>query len=143
MIKIAFSELSKHHFQGALRKLANVPMRSPEAFKIKHILKHLESTNAAMSEAFKKDILAVYAEGGENGSQLPKPKSESEKLGLPFNALVGKEQEAKDALDSFGKRECTIPHTKLTGQFLLSVAEWTPAELIALDPILADLVEAV
>lgn len=115
-------------------------MRTPDVFKIKHIVKYLDDNRQKMQSAFKKDILNVYAEGGEDGSVPPKSGGDSMRLGLPFNALVGKEEAAKAALDDFGAREFSIPQTKLTGKLLLSVSEWSAAELTALAPILVDLV---
>ena len=139
MIKMRYSELSKVSFLQALGKLANVPMRDPKAFRIKHIITGIQKHKDAMGDAFKKDIMAVFASGGVDSKDPPAGRSAE--LGLPFLALEGKEDAAKAALEDFGKREVTVDQPKLSGDFIISVAEWSVAELSALEPIMVDIVE--
>lgn len=80
--------------------------------------------------------MSVYAEGGETGSV---PAGKSAELNLPFNALSGKELEAEAAVKAFGKREFTIPFTKIPSELLFASAEWSPIELQWLLPIVAEL----
>ena len=111
-------------------------MKTPEAFKVMHIGKAMQAENLKMRELFRTKIMAEYAQGGEAGSD---PQGESIKLKLPFNALVGKEVEAEEAIKNFGKREFTIPFKKITAEFLFSVGEWSPVELQSLEPLVAEL----
>lgn len=90
-----------------------------------------------MAENFKKDILSTYAVGGAEAPAQPTEEAANKKI--PFQPLEGKLDEAEVALKGFGKREFTIPFTKLTGELLLSVAEWSPAELTALEPVVAEM----
>lgn len=141
MIKLRYEQLSQRNFQGALAKLANVQIRSPEAFRIKHLLKEIQQQLDAMKDAFRKDIAGVYAVGG-NPENMAQPGTKSFELGLPFACIEGKEEDAKKAMDDFSKRECEVKQKKLTGELLISVSEWSAAELAALDPVLVDIVAA-
>ena len=141
MIRLRYEELSKTNFQQALHKMANVQLRDPKAFKIKHMVKDIQRCLDEMQAAFKKDILAVFSMDGD-GSEPALHGSKSQMLKLPFACVEGKEDEAKAALESFGKRECSIKANRLSGEFLLSISEWSAAELAALDPVLTDIVSA-
>jgi hypothetical protein len=138
MIKICYKELSQVNFQRAWGKLMNVPMKTPEAFRIKHIGKDLQVYSKEMQEDYKK-LLKEYAKGGV---QTPPVTDLCESLGLPFEAEDGKAESAKAALDKFGNIECHINQKPLTGEFLLSVSDWTPLELQALEPVLVPLTVA-
>lgn len=135
MIRLNYQQLSQINFQRAWTKLMNVPMKTPEAFRIKHIGKDLQEYSKQMQDDYK-GLLKEYAQGG---NQTPPVSDLCESLGLPFEAAEGMAEKAKEAIDRFGKIECHIGHKPITGDFLLSVAEWTPAELQALEPVLSDL----
>lgn len=137
MIKMSYEQLSSMNFQRAIQKLMNTPMKSPEAFKIKHIGKALQKHQTEMTEKFRKQILSQYAKGGEESKE---PVSEvAQKAGIPFEPLEGKLEEAKSAIENFGKQEFTVPHNKITGQYLISCAEWSPVELQFLEPVVSEL----
>lgn len=137
MIKMSYEQLSSMNFQRAMSKLMNTPMKSPEAFKIKHIGKALQKNQTEMTEKFKKEIIAVFAKGGE---ETKEPVSEvAQKAGIPFEPLEGKLEATKEAIEQFGKREFTIPQNKITAQYLISCAEWTPVELQFLEPVVSEL----
>lgn len=140
MIKMRYEELKESPFQQAIQKLASMPMKTPEAFRVKHIIQGLQKNLEDMQKKVKSDILAPYAKGGAESRLPPGPKSQE--FQLFFEAIEGKEEEAKKALDAFGKREFTLSFKKIRGDFLLSVGEWSVAELIALEPIVSDLAVA-
>lgn len=117
-------------------KLCSRPMKTPEAFKLKHLFTHFEKERENMHSAFRKDILSKYSKNGEAGAP---PQGKSRELNLPFETIEGKEEEAKKVIEDFGKRECVLPVKKITGEFLLSLGEWSPIELAALEPILVEL----
>lgn len=139
MIKLCYEELSQVSFQMAVGKLAQTKMNKPEAFRVAHILSALENERKQMHELFKKEILAKYAKGGLTAEP---PTGKSLEMGLPFTALDGQEDAAKTAMENFSKREFTVPHKKVSGEFLFSVSEWTPQELIALQPIVTEITVA-
>lgn len=136
MIEMHYEELSNTRFLHAVQKLASIPMKSPKVMSIMHITKHLQKHQDAMREAFQKDIVQRFA---INGSAVEMPTGLSLELKLPFNAIAGKEQECKEAIDQFGKRKFTIPFKKLTVEDLISFGEWSAAELSLLEPICAPL----
>lgn len=137
MIKMRYEELSKMDFLQAAQKLAQLPLKSPKAFRVKHIVKALEENRKKMSEAFKRDIQDKYATAGGEA-----PQGESLTLGLPFNALIGLEKECKEELEKFGKREAVIDQPKLDGETIFEMGSWSAMELVALEPIVSDLHEA-
>lgn len=137
MIKISYDELTKQPFQRAVQKLSAMPMNTPEAFRVKHIVKGLQKHLSEMGDKFRLEILAKYAKGGEE-APAGGVEGKSAELNLPFNAIEGVEDEAKDAITKFGKREVTVSFNKIRGDVLLSFGSWTAAELIALEPIVAD-----
>lgn len=139
MIKMRYEELSKVQFLQSVQKLASIPMKNPSVVKIMHIVKHLEKHRNEMRSKFEEDIVKKYAKGG---TAIEQPKGLSLELHLPFDALEGKENEALEMVEAFGKREFTIPMKKLTVEQLLDAGEWTAQELIALEPICVSLVVA-
>lgn len=139
MIKLCYEELSQVSFQMAVAKLSQTKMNKPEAFRIAHIVGALEQERKNMHELFKKEILAQYAKGGVTAQPA---EGKSAELNLPFSALDGKEEDAKTAMENFSKREFTVPHKKISGEYLLSVGEWTPQDLIALRPIVTEITVA-
>lgn len=133
---MSYEQLSSTHLQMAMQKLMNRPMKSPEAFKVMYIGKAMQAENEKMRSLFKSKILGEFSKGGEAGTE---PTGLSLKLNLPFDALEGKEEEAKQAIEAFGKREFTIPYGKISLDFLFSAGEWTPVELQFLEPLLLNL----
>ncbi len=137
MIKITYDELTKRPFQMAVQRLSGMPMNTPEAFRVKHIVKALQKALDEMGAKFRAEILAKYAQGGE-GAPAGNVEGKSLELKLPFQALEGMEEEAKEALANFGKREITVAFQKIRGDVLLAFGSWSPAELIALEPLVSD-----
>lgn len=85
-----------------------------------------------MRHSFQKDVVKVFRQDTKEFSK----DSKSLQMGLPFEAISGKEQEAKDAIDAFGKTQFELPMKKISSELLFSVGEWTPIELQHLEPIL-------
>lgn len=141
MIQMTYEQLTNRAFQGSVQKLAQMQLRTAEQFQVKHLIKGLQKNLDEMSDRFQKEILAKYAKGGDKAKQ-GNATGKSLELNLPFDALEGKEAEAKDAIKAFGERSFSVPGKKLSQDLLISLGAWTAGELIALEPIAADLVEA-
>lgn len=88
-----------------------------------------------MRESYNKDVVAKFSKGGEGRTA---PTGKSMELELPFDAVEGKEEECKAVLESFGTREVTVDHKKIRGDLLFEIAEWSVAELIALEPLVIE-----
>lgn len=138
MTNLSYDQLSKSDFQRAVQKLCSLPMRTPEAFKLKHLWASYQKEVDNMHDVFKKEIMAAYAVGGEKCNTPPSQASREHKL--PFDCIAGKEAEAAEKIKEFGKRQTALNCKKLSGEFVLSLGEWSGAELCALDPILVELV---
>lgn len=130
MIKMRYEELTSQHFLRAAGKLANMPMRSPAAFRVKHVVNALEKQRLAVQEEFKKDIMAKFAKGGETPEP---PTAEHLAMNLPFTPIEGVEKEAQHAIELFGKREFQLDQPKIPGHVLFEGGEWSAAELAALE----------
>jgi hypothetical protein len=136
MIRIAYDELGKMNFQQAVQKLANSQLRTPEAFLIKHLTKSMREGFFAMREAYVKEIQDKFAVTGKEGA--PEAGGKSAEMKLPFECKPGMEEEAKRALDGFGKKELVVDKRKIKADVLFQCNEWSPRELEVLEPILEE-----
>lgn len=127
MIKMRYSELSKVAFLQAVQKLANSPLKTPKAFKIKHIIDAIQRERDTVAGKYQKQILDAYEKKG------------GEVKDLGFACIPGKEEEAKKALEEFGSQTFEIKQTKIDGNLLFEVNSWTVAELTAMEPIVSEL----
>lgn len=140
MIKITYDELGKINLQQAVQKLANCPMRTPQAFAIKHITKALREGFFKMRDEYMKDVRDVFAVKGKE--EAPEAGGKSAEMQLPFECQAGKEQEAKQALDAFGKRLLTISKNKISPETLFQCGEWSARELETLEFMVEEPVDA-
>lgn len=112
-------------------------MRSPQVFRVKLIVQELQKNLDEIKNTVNNKIVSEFAVGGVSGRQPPTGKSKE--LGLPFLAVEGQEQAAKDYLDKFDAREVVIQQPKLSGDLVLSCGEWSVRELILLEPLMVDI----
>lgn len=136
MIKMSYEQLTQTKFRECIIKLSNAPMKTPQAFRIKHIIQALQKEQNGMKDNFQKEVVALYATDGVAG-EVKTP--EAMMKGLPFEPMEGKIEDAEKAMAAFGKREFTINQNKISSDLLFSVGEWSPSELIALEPLVAEL----
>lgn len=80
----------------------------------------------------------MYAAGGAEAAP-GNATGKSAELNLPFQAIEGKEEAAKEALQGFGKREARISQTKIRADVLLSLGAWSVAELVLLEPLYSEM----
>lgn len=130
MIQLSYGQLAQPQFRQAVRKLSQLTLKSPEDFRIKHILKAMTDFNKRMAEAFEK-IKSTYGE--EKGSKPPSGKSMD--FELPFLAVEGKEEECRKAIEALEHEKLEIPGKPLRESHITSLGDFTAAELIALEPI--------
>jgi hypothetical protein len=117
-------------FRQAFKKLSNATLKSPEDFRIKHIVKAVDAFNKSMAQEFFK-IRDTY--GQEKGTKAPMGKSLE--LELPFNVILGEEEECRKAIEAMEGRKLEIPGPALKESHLIRLCDWTSSELIALEPI--------
>jgi len=131
MIKVPYDELGKMNTQRAVQKLANSSFKTPQAFAVKFLTKAAREGFFKMREEYEKDIVGKFAVKGKE--QAVDAGTKSEEMKLPFTCQDGKEDEAKAALDSFGKKELVINKPKISAEVLFEINEWSPMELESLE----------
>lgn len=136
MIKIYYKKLGALATQNALDKLGDSPMRTPEAFRIKNIVKAAQAGVKKLQDELHGEILPTFS--AATGRVQQKPQGKSLELGLPFNVKDGKEEEAKKVLADFGERFIEIKSKKIDFKLLFEVNEWTPSELEALEDVIEE-----
>lgn len=134
MIKLKYDDFGRASFQQAVQKLKHSPMKTVQAFSIKHMVKDIEAGLKKLQFECSEEIFKKYAVGGEK-TVPPVAGGKSLELQLPFEATSGMEADAKQALDDFGNRTIELNRKKLNPGILFECNEWTPRELEALESI--------
>jgi hypothetical protein len=111
-------------------------MRTPAAFSVKHIVKSVEAGLKQFQKEAQEELFAKFAVGGVPGTEQVTGKSLE--LDLPCQCVEGKEEEAKAAFEAFGNRVLEIGGKKIAPEVLFECNAWSPRELEALEPIVAE-----
>lgn len=142
MIQVPYSLLAQMHFQQAVQKLANSPLKDPVAFQIKHMTKALRDGYFAMKEEYQKTIESKYAEKEAGKIVPPKEGSKAAELELPFACEDAKTGDLKGALDAFYAQKLKVEKKKIPFEVMFRANEWTPRELETLEAIIEEPTDA-
>lgn len=138
MIQIRYKDLGTPGFQHSLHKLRQSPMRTPAAFAIKHIIKALDKALLDFQKEAEDNLFGKFAISGKTPGQGEEVTGKSKELELPCQVKDGMEDEAKAAFEAFGEKRLEIGGKKIPPEVLFECNAWSPRELEALEPIVAE-----
>ncbi len=113
-------------------------MRTPAAFSIKHIVKSLDKGFIQFREEAEKELFSKFSVTGKTPEPQAPITGKSLELELPCQCPEGLEEEAKAAFEAFGNRVLEIGGKKIAPEVLFECNAWSPRELEALEPIVAE-----